>query len=63
MGIEGHTWANMIVTWPSAPTLAKQHHRQPKALGEVEHAVLLVMIPAALRAGKHGVVVVHDDGP
>lgn len=42
---------------PPSASLGKEHHRQAKRLGELEHPVLLVVIHHALRAGKHGVVV------
>ena len=47
------------VAGPAAAALGEEDDRQPHALGELEHAVLLAVVLQALRAGEHGVVVRH----
>ena len=46
---------------PRAPAaaLGEQHDRQPPALGDLEQAVLLLVVAHPLGAGEHGVVVGH----
>ena len=48
---------------PAAPAaaLGEEHDRQPPALRQLEHAVLLVVTHVALGAGHHRVVVGDDD--
>ena len=47
------------VARPPAAALAEEHRRQPPALGQLDHAVHLVVVVGALGAGQHGVVVGH----
>ena len=47
---------------PAAAALGQQHHRQAVVLGDLEHAVLLAVVVAALGARQHHVVVRHDHG-
>ena len=45
------------VAGPAAAAFGEQHHRQALPLGELEQAVLLLVVALPLRAGKHRVVV------
>ena len=47
------------VARPPAAALGEEHHRQPPALGELDHPVHLLVVVGALGAGQHGVVVGH----
>ena len=49
------------VAGPPAAAFGEEHDRQPPLLGQMQHAVLLLVIAHALRAGEHGVVVGHRD--
>ena len=46
---------------PPATALGKQHHRQPVLQRQTQHAVGLLVVAHALRAGQHGGVVGHGD--
>ena len=50
------------VAGPAAPAFGEQHDRQPVFEGDAEHAVGLLVVAHALRAGQHGGVVGHHDG-
>ncbi len=60
VGVDRDARADVVVARPAAAALAEQDHRQPEAMRQLEHAVLLVVVAAALRAGQHRVVVVHQ---
>ncbi len=46
-----------------AAALGEEHHREPEPLRQLEQAVLLAMVLAALGSGEDRVVVGHDGAP
>jgi hypothetical protein len=57
-GDDGH----VDIARSAAAAFGEQHHRQLLLEGDAEHAVGLLVVAHALRAGEHGRVVGHDDG-
>ena len=54
--------AAAVVAGPAAAAFAEQDERDAEAMRQLEHAILLVVVAPALRAGQHGVVVVDEHG-
>src|ERR1051326_4813573 len=50
----------MVVAGSATSALAKQYERQTEAVAELEDAILLVVVAAALCAGKHRIVVMDQ---
>ena len=63
VGVEGDPRPRVVVAGPAAAALGEEHERQTEAIRQVEQAVLLVVVAAALGAGEYGVVVGEDHRP